>query len=105
MSKEEIKDFGTQWNEWADKMGAERGTWEDMLSIGDDMKLKQYKRNAGLVEFSDHLKKDQWCEITEWDNGEGFDVAFEDKTIQLTHAEFQNLCGLGNLMMGDIGEV
>ena len=64
------------------------------------MKVEQYKRKTVMSTFNDHLKDDQWCEITEWTNGEGFDVSFEDKTIGLTHAEFHNLCGLGNLMMG-----
>ena len=28
-----VKDFGTEWNEWADSVGAERGTVEDMKDI------------------------------------------------------------------------
>ena len=64
------------------------------------MKLEKNKRNSYTVTFHDHLQENQWCEVTEWTNGEGFDVGFEDKTIGLTHAEFQNLCGLGNLMLG-----
>jgi hypothetical protein len=32
----EIKDFGDEWNKWADNVGARRATVEEMLSIGDD---------------------------------------------------------------------
>lgn len=64
------------------------------------MKVEQVKRNSVHTSFNDHLKEDQFCEVTEWTNGEGFDVAFEDKSIALTHSEFHTLCGLGNLMMG-----
>ena len=64
------------------------------------MKITKNKRKSVTSEFNDHLKEDQWCEITEWTNGEGFDVAFEGKNISITHAEFNNLCGLGNLLLG-----
>lgn len=62
--------------------------------------VEKYKRNSVMIEFNDHLSDGQWCELTEWHNGEGFDVAFEGKTIGLTHAEFHNLCGLGSIMLG-----
>jgi hypothetical protein len=68
------------------------------------MEIKRSKKNSMMVTFSDHLKDNQVCDITEWANGEGFDVSFEDKTIALTHAEFHAMCGLGNLMLSHIGD-
>jgi hypothetical protein len=52
------------------------------------MKIEQYKKKSVCVYFDDHFKDHQFCEVTEWYNGEGFDIAInEDKYISLTHSQ------------------
>jgi hypothetical protein len=43
----------------------------------------------------DHLAKEHdFMELTEWHNGEGFDVTMGDKQFSLTHGEFSALITL-----------
>lgn len=38
----------------------------------------------------DHLAKgDDYIEVTEWTNGEGWDIAFKNKSISLTYGELE----------------
>ena len=38
----------------------------------------------------DHLaKEDDFIEVTEWANGEGYDISVRDKLISLTHGEIE----------------
>lgn len=38
----------------------------------------------------DHLAKgDDYIEVTEWANGEGWDIAFNNKSISLTYGELE----------------
>ena len=62
------------------------------------MKMEQYKRNAKMTllkPYCHHAKDNDFIEITEWSNGEGFDVHFSSQTnerhIQLTWGELEAL--------------
>ena len=62
-----------------------------------DVGMKEYKRTAKFTELKTycHLAKDDdFIEVTEWYNGEGFDVATGDKQFQLTWGEFEALQAL-----------
>ena len=62
-----------------------------------DVDMKEYTRTAKFTELKnyDHLAKDNdFMEVTEWHNGEGFDVAIGDKHFQLTWGEFEALQAL-----------
>lgn len=53
-----------------------------------------YTRKAVFAELQDycHLaKKDSFMEVTEWKNGEGWDVSINEKHFSLTHGELQLL--------------
>ena len=54
-------------------------------------KVEYYKRKSVCVEFSDHLDKHGFVEVTYWHNGEGFDVGTGDKQFSLTWSEWQAL--------------
>jgi hypothetical protein len=59
--------------------------------------MKEYLRTAKFTELKlyDHLAKDNdFMEVTEWFNGEGFDVSTSDKHFQLTWGEFEALQAL-----------
>ena len=59
--------------------------------------IEKYTRKAKFASLEPycHLsKKHSYIEVTEWSNGEGFDVsigAAEDKHFSLTHGEYQAL--------------
>ena len=62
-----------------------------------DVDMKEYTRTAKFTELKnyDHLAKDNdYMEVTEWHNGEGFDVTTDDKQFQLTWGEFEALQAL-----------
>lgn len=59
--------------------------------------MQQYKRESRMVNLKDydHLAKEHdFMELTEWHNGEGFDVVAGDKQFSLTHGEFSALITL-----------
>jgi hypothetical protein len=59
--------------------------------------MKTYTRESKFTELKPycHLSKpDAFMEVTEWWNGEGFDVTMNDKTFSMTHGEFQALQAL-----------
>ena len=60
--------------------------------------MEQYNKQARMVNLKayDHLAKEHdFMELTEWHNGEGFDVNMGDnKTFSLTHGEFSALITL-----------
>lgn len=59
--------------------------------------MKEYLRASKFIELKhyDHLAKpDDFMEMTEWHNGEGFDVTTGDKHFQLTWGEFEALKAL-----------
>jgi hypothetical protein len=62
--------------------------------------MKVYKRDARLAELKPycyHAKELEYMEVTDWHNGEGFDVTINDeKRISLTHGEWACLQVLVN---------
>lgn len=59
--------------------------------------MEQYKRESRMVNLKDydHLAKEHdFMELTEWHNGEGFDVVVGGKQFSLTHGEFSALITL-----------
>ena len=64
------------------------------------MKITETTKKNLTAEFEDHISKNQWCEVTEWTNGEGFDVFFEDKHIALTESECNALIALLSAIKG-----
>lgn len=42
---------------------------------------------ADLNKFDSLAKDYQYIEVTEWSNGEGYDINFEDRSYRLTHGE------------------
>lgn len=43
--------------------------------------------NDNLRKYDHLAKKDDFIEVTEWTNGEGWDITINDKVIPLTHGE------------------
>jgi len=62
--------------------------------------METYQRNAKftLLKKYDHLAKDDdFIEVCEWYNGEGFDVSIgANKQFQLTWGEFEALTALAH---------
>jgi hypothetical protein len=59
--------------------------------------METYKRESRFTELKpyDHLAKEHdFMELTEWHNGEGFDVTCGEKQFSLTHGEFSALITL-----------
>ena len=59
--------------------------------------MKEYTRTAKFTELKhyNHLaKENDFMEVTEWYNGEGFDVVINDRKFQLTWGEFEALQAL-----------
>lgn len=55
--------------------------------------MKKYKRNATFQELQEYCNfsgKDDYIELTEWHNGEGFDVDISGKkSFSLSWGEFE----------------
>jgi hypothetical protein len=49
-----------------------------------------------LKDYCHMAKPDDVIEITEWTNGEGWDVAFPNRSFHLTHGELQAILVLCN---------
>lgn len=59
--------------------------------------METYERKAKFTELKkyDHFAKDDdFIEVCEWHNGEGFDVTIGSKMFQLTWGEFEALNAL-----------
>ena len=59
--------------------------------------MKEYTRKAKFTELKpyDHLAKDDdFMEVTEWYNGEGFDVVIGERHFHMTWGEFEALQAL-----------
>ena len=60
--------------------------------------MEQYQRKSKFTELKhyDHLAKEHsFMEVTEWHNGEGFDVTVsDDKAFSLTWGEYECLQAL-----------
>lgn len=54
------------------------------------MKIGSRKSISDDLQKYDHLKnKSSFIEITEWTNGEGWDIAINEKMINLTYGELE----------------
>jgi len=59
--------------------------------------MKEYQRSAKFTELKkyDHFAKDDdFMEVCEWWNGEGFDVTLGDNHFSLTYGQFEALTAL-----------
>lgn len=54
---------------------------------------------APLKEYCHLAKEHSFMEVTEWHNGEGFDVSIDDKHFNLTYGEFELLSVLVKIKM------
>jgi len=68
------------------------------------MAIKKYKRDSIFADLGDfcHLSaKDAYIEITEWSNGDGYDIivnSFQCNTISLTRGEIKAIVKLTKLL-------
>ena len=69
---------------------AEEELEEEMSWIKDPSKIERNKRNSISVPLQDAWHKEHdFIEVTEWSNGEGWDITISDeKQISLHHTEF-----------------
>lgn len=52
------------------------------------MEIHQVKRISDKLNRYDYLAKENDCiQVTEWDNGEGYDIAINDNVYSLTHGQ------------------
>ena len=59
-------------------------------------RLEVYKKDtrmANLTDFDNLAKDNDYCEVSEWNNGEGFDINIfsnnNDKLISITNGQFK----------------
>lgn len=56
------------------------------------MDIKTNKRKSYFATFDTPFNDEaQFCEVTEWSNGEGVDIKYHDKQISLTWDEWEVL--------------
>jgi len=56
--------------------------------------MKSQKRNSVFTELKKycHLSKENdFIEVTEWSNGEGYDITINDKIISLTDGQLEGI--------------
>lgn len=56
--------------------------------------MKEYQRKAKMVELKKyclHAKEHDFMEVTEWYNGEGFDVSINQRHFSLSWGEYEAL--------------
>jgi hypothetical protein len=61
--------------------------------------MRQYDRNAKFTQLKQyclHSNDTDYMEVTEWYNGEGFDVVTNNKHFSLTNGEWECLQALVN---------
>jgi len=59
--------------------------------------------HSKLAPFCILSKERDYIEVTEWTNGEGYDIQFEDKNISLTHGEIDAIDFIIKIMKyGDV---
>lgn len=61
--------------------------------------ISTYERKSKslpLKPYCHFAKEHDFMELTQWANGEGFDVSIDEKTFSLTYGQFQALQVLGN---------
>ena len=52
-------------------------------------KINRKSINAKLSKFDVLANKDDFIEVTEWSNGEGFDITINDKIFSLTSGQIK----------------
>lgn len=55
------------------------------------MRIVAQSEKTLSLEFEDHLDQHQWLKMKEWENGEGWDIEFKEKYLELSHAELEVL--------------
>ena len=76
--------------EQAEEELEEEQSWEEQSWIKDPTKIERNKRNSIYAPLQDAWHKEHdFVEVTEWTNGEGWDITIsEDKQISLHFTEF-----------------
>lgn len=54
--------------------------------------------NDNLYKYDILSKEDSYIEVTEWTNGEGWDITIDNKLISLTYGELEAINHLINLL-------
>lgn len=54
--------------------------------------------NDSLYKYDILAKEDSYIEVTEWNNGEGWDITIDNKLISLTYGELEAINHLINLL-------
>lgn len=54
--------------------------------------------NDSLYKYDILSKEDSYIEVTEWTNGEGWDITIDNKLISLTYGELEAINHLINLL-------
>lgn len=58
-----------------------------MAKVKDIQYFKRKPASCSLKTFDCLAKESSFVEVTEWTNGEGFDINIDDKQISLTYGE------------------
>ena len=62
---------------------------EDRSWIDDPSKIEYYQRKSAFVPLTDPWHKEHdYIEVTEWKNGEGYDISISEKQLSLHFTEF-----------------
>jgi hypothetical protein len=61
----------------------------NMAKVKDIEYNKRRSVHCSLKTFDFLAKDSSFIEVTEWTNGEGFDISIDDKQISLTHGELE----------------
>lgn len=59
--------------------------------------MKEYTRKSKLTELKqyDHLaKENDYIELTDWHNGEGFDISINERQYSFSYGEFEAITAL-----------
>lgn len=63
--------------------------------------MEKYNRRSAMDDLTkyDYLaKENDFIEVCEWKNGEGFDISFSDKSISLSHGQIEAIQYLINTL-------
>lgn len=64
------------------------------------LEITQRKSVSDSLRKYDHLaKEDSFIEVTEWANGEGYDITIDDKIISLTNGQLDAIYYLVETLM------
>ena len=75
---------------------------EDSSWIKDPSKIERYERKSIFVPMQDGWHKEHdFIEVTEWKNGEGYDISISEKQLSLHFTEFAVIKELIALLEND----